>query len=87
MLFHKGINWNDYPSFFKRGTYLQRKRKLTNFTTEELEKLPDNHNAKKNPDLEIERWVIERLDFPPILKIKNRVEVIIFGMGPEVGGD
>src|SRR5687768_5975714 len=24
LLFRKGINWNDYPAFFKRGTYLQR---------------------------------------------------------------
>lgn len=25
MLFEKGINWNDYPNFFKKGTYLKRK--------------------------------------------------------------
>lgn len=25
MLFQKGINWNNYPSFFKRGTYIQRR--------------------------------------------------------------
>lgn len=24
MLFQKGINWNDYPTFFKRGTYVRR---------------------------------------------------------------
>lgn len=25
MLFQVGINWNDYPSFFKKGTYVRRK--------------------------------------------------------------
>lgn len=24
MLFHKGVNWNDYPASFKRGTFVQR---------------------------------------------------------------
>ena len=36
MLFEKGVNWNDYPAFFKRGTYVQRKRILRKFTTDEL---------------------------------------------------
>ena len=56
LLFKKGINWNDYPSFFKRGTYVQRRRISTKFTTLELEKLPPKHKAKTNPDLQIERW-------------------------------
>ena len=24
LLFQKGVNWNDYPPFFKRGTFLRR---------------------------------------------------------------
>jgi tRNA(His) 5'-end guanylyltransferase len=82
MLFQKGINWNDYPSYFKRGTYIQRKRQLTKFTTEELEKLPLKHKARLNPDLEIERWYIEKLDLPPLMTIRNREEVILFGAEP-----
>lgn len=82
MLFQKGINWNDYPSFFKRGTYIQRKRVLTKFTAEELAKLPAKHQARKNPDLMIERWIIDRLDLPPLMTIQNREEVILFGAEP-----
>ncbi len=82
MLFQKGINWNDYPSFFKRGTYVQRTRRLTKFSTEEIGKLPAKHAAKLNPDLEIERWVISELDIPPLMKIKNREAVILFGEEP-----
>lgn len=79
LLFEKGINWNDYPSFFKRGTYIQRKRVFTKFSTEELERLPSKHNARKNPDMKIERWVIKELDLPPLMKVENKVEVIVFG--------
>lgn len=79
LLFQKGINWNDYPSFFKRGTYIQRKRVMSKFSKEELEKLPPKHNARLNPELEIERWVIQKIELPPLSKVKNRVGVIIFG--------
>lgn len=79
MLFEKGINWNDYPAFFKRGTYVQRKRILRKFTTDELEKLPKKHIARKDPDLMIERWVVDRIDLPPLMKIDNKVDVIVFG--------
>lgn len=82
MLFQKGVNWNDYPSFFKRGTYIQRKRVLTKFTAEELEKLPAKHKARQNPDLMIERWVIDKLDLPPLMTIQNREELILFGSEP-----
>lgn len=82
MLFQKGVNWNDYPAFFKRGTYIQRKRQLTKFTQQELEKLPAKHQARLNPDLMIERWSVERLDLPPLMTIQNREEVILFGAEP-----
>ena len=85
MLFQKGINWNDYPDFFKRGTYIQRKRVLTKFSAEEIEKLPSKHQARLYPNLEIERWIIDEIKLPPLFRIKNRVDVIIFGGNPEVG--
>ena len=79
LLFQKGINWNDYPAFFKRGTYIQRKKTFTKFSTVEIEKLTNNHQARLNPDLEIERNVISELVLPPLTQVKNRVDVIIFG--------
>jgi tRNA(His) 5'-end guanylyltransferase len=82
MLFQKSINWNDYPSFFKRGTYVQRKRVLTPFTSEEIEKLPAKHNARKDPNYVIERWVIDKVDLPPLSKIENKVDTIVWGLDP-----
>ncbi len=31
LLWRKGVNWNDYPVFFKRGTYVQRKNVIRPF--------------------------------------------------------
>lgn len=84
MLFQKGINWNNYPSFFKRGTYVRRFSIKKPFTTEEIEKLPLMHNARKNPDLIIERHVIETVDMPILTKIVNRTEVIFDGTKPQL---
>lgn len=84
MLFQKGINWNDYPTFFKRGSYVQRKRVFRKFTSEELDRLPKKHQARKNPDLMIERWVIDVIDLPPLMKVKNKVDVIVFGADPQI---
>lgn len=82
MLFLKGVNWNDYPSFFKRGSYIQRKRLLTKYSSSELEILPLKHNARTNPDLEIERYVISVLNIEPIATISNRADVILNGATP-----
>lgn len=76
MLFQKGVNWNDYPVHFKRGIYIGRKITKTPFTADEIEKLPPKHDARKNPDLIIERSVVERLFLPPLASVPNRVEVL-----------
>lgn len=84
MLFQKGVNWNDYPAFFKRGTYVQRKRVITKFSSEEIEKLPLKHNARKDPNFMIERWVVDVIDIPPLMKVDNSVDVIIWGSEPKL---
>lgn len=78
MLFQKGINWNDYPDYFKRGTYIQRRTVTRKFTSEELEKLPPKHNARKTPDLEIERTEVQILTLKPLAGILDR-EKVLFG--------
>ena len=82
MLFQKGVNWNDYPDFFKRGTYVQRRTVLKKFSTEELEKLPPLHDARKNHDLMVERSEYAVLPLPPIAKVPNRARVLFFGEAP-----
>ncbi len=82
MLWQKGQNWNDYPDFFKRGSYVQRRKVKSKPTFEELERLPAKHNARKNPDLEIERTEYNRIDMPPLGQVSNRAGVIYCGEGP-----
>lgn len=82
MLFQKGVNWNDYPSFFKRGTYVQRKRTLRPFTAEELENLPSKHKAKSDPSMLVERWEVNIVDMPPLGQIANSIDVIVWGTEP-----
>lgn len=55
MLFEAGINWNDYPDYFKRGTYVRKIMVEKQFSVDEIEKLPKNHAARTNPELKIKR--------------------------------
>ena len=84
MLFQKGINWNDYPSFFKRGSFIQRRKALRAFTGEEIKNLPPKHEARINPDLKVQRTEYQLIDMPPFSKVSNRVGVIFYGEEPTV---
>lgn len=82
MLWQKGKNWNDYPTFFKRGTYLQRRKTKRKFTLAELDALPPAHAARLNPDLEVERSDVVKVEMPPLAQVVNRVDVIFSGAKP-----
>lgn len=85
LLFQKGVNWNDYPTFFKRGTYVQHRTLERRFTSEEIRDLPAKHDAHRNPDLVYTRREVAALELPPMTKITNRVEVVFDGVRPETG--
>jgi tRNA(His) 5'-end guanylyltransferase len=82
MMLEKGVNWNDLESKYKRGVYVKRFIVEKPFTKEELETLPKQHNAHKNPDLVIQRSVIKEIEYPVFTKIKNPVDVIFFNQEP-----
>lgn len=84
MLMEKGVNWNNYPVFFKRGTYARRVSVSRKFLPEELENLPAMHEARKNPDMEFTRNSIEIIDMPIFSKVVNREDVIFEGAEPLV---
>lgn len=84
MLWQKGINWNDYPDFFKRGSYIQRRKVTSKLSIADLEALPPLHNARKNPDLEIERTEIRVIDMPSLNRVFNRVGVLFHGQSPQL---
>lgn len=82
MLFQKGVNWNDYPDFFKRGSYVQRRVVSGKLTKQELADLPPKHKARTDPDFAFERSVIDVVKMPPFGKVLNRDGVIFFGEEP-----
>lgn len=82
LLFQAGVNFNDYPACFKRGTSIQRTRISRPFTTEEIEKLPPKHEARCNPDLTVERWYFRSLDVNGFGRLTNPVPVIFHGADP-----
>lgn len=44
MLFQRGINFNDYPAFFKRGVFAKRFHVAKHLTEEELNRIPEKHH-------------------------------------------
>lgn len=78
MLHAKGINWNDYPAFFKRGVYVRRESMLRELTPEELSKIPEKHR----PVGPVHRTVLSELDLPPFDRIANMKDVLFLGAQP-----
>jgi tRNA(His) 5'-end guanylyltransferase len=84
MLHAKGINWNDYPAYFKRGTYVQRRTVHKPFSAEEMDRLPPKHEARSVPGLLVERQQITVLEMPPFASVENREAVIFEGAEPVI---
>jgi tRNA(His) 5'-end guanylyltransferase len=84
MLMEKDINWNNYPVYFKRGQYIQRFHYEKQYTTEELEHLPEHHIARRDPKFFYERTSYRLL--PDLMlslsKTLNRIGVVFEGMDP-----
>lgn len=79
MLFAKGINFNDYPSFFKRGTFVRRETVWRGLTPEELARIPSEHW----PEGPVQRSEIGRLEMPRFASVTNREAVVFEGAAPE----
>lgn len=80
MLLDKGIRWEDYPSFFKWGTLVRRRKVRRPFSAEEIEALPPQHDARRTPDLIIERSEMQ-VEPACFSQIRNRAEYLL-GVDP-----
>lgn len=80
MLFEKGINFNDYPSCFKRGTFVRRQNVLKALSDVELNKIPQ----EKRPNGPVMRTTINEIEMPPFSKVTNRIGVIFDGEDPQI---
>lgn len=82
MLHAKGVNWDQYPAFFKRGSYIRREVVMKELTSEELSRIPEKHR----PSGPVARNVLQILDIPPLGKLLNAEGVLFRGELPEVAG-
>lgn len=76
----KGINWNDYPAFFKRGSYVQRKTMEIELSEEERNRIPEAHRPPAGTKF-LRSRVVE-LDMPPAKRTTNYINVIFDGQDP-----
>ena len=79
MMFGAGVNFNDYPARFKRGTFVLRRTVHKELEAETLAKIPPAHR----PEGPIERQVIDAVDMPRFGKVTNRVAVLFDIAEPE----
>lgn len=77
LLSEKGVKFDDYPAFFKHGTYIRRVNVETLLTTEELFKIPVHHR----PTGSVIRKKTVSLDIPPLSHMSNSYD-ILFGVVP-----
>ena len=78
MIFQKGQNFNDYPAFFKRGTFVRRVTELRHLNDKELANIPKKHWPKEP----VMRSRIVEIDMPVFTKVLNREAVIFDGAEP-----
>jgi tRNA(His) 5'-end guanylyltransferase len=83
LLHQVAVNWNDYPPFFKRGSFVRRETTSRPFTADEIDALPPRHAARSNPNLLVERTQVRVLEMPPFDKVNNRVAVVFEGAVPQ----
>ncbi len=81
LLWQKGVNWNDFPSFFKRGTYLQRRTFDRTLTDDERARIPEAHRPP--PGATFQRTQVVELELPPVRKIANLSAVLFERAEPQ----
>lgn len=79
-LFAAGINYDDYPAYFKRGTWLRRVSYERAFTPEELEAIPEAHRPL--PDTLVTRSEVRDLKITNFSRLSNPQGVVFNGEDP-----
>lgn len=82
MMFKQGVNWNDYPTFFKRGTFIRRKKVFRELSAEETASIPEKFRPRNGE--RVERTDVAVLEMPKFSQVVNRTEVIFDGAHPDI---
>lgn len=79
MMWQKGVNFNDYPFFFKRGTFVRRVKQTRWLTEDELQAIPE----KFRPTEPVTRSFLETCDIW-LSKQPDPARALFFGGDIEV---
>jgi tRNA(His) guanylyltransferase len=80
MLQGVGVEFEDYPTRFKRGTFLRRVLIERGLTDAELARIPEKHRPA--PGSLVTRSVVSEIDMPPFNTVTNRVAVMFEAAEP-----
>lgn len=82
MLFGSGVNFNDYPAFFKRGTFVRRVVTERSLTPEEWLAIPAGRRPAASAAYT--RAKVTPIEMPRFGSVINREAVIFDGAEPEL---
>ena len=74
MLAARGVAWTDFPGFFRRGTYLQRRAEPRTLTPEERARIPEAHRPPA--DATFLRQRVVELELPALRELGNLLPVL-----------
>jgi tRNA(His) 5'-end guanylyltransferase len=80
MLAEKGIDFDAYPDYFKRGTYLRRVTESRTLT--EAERMAIRPDHRPDPEMTFLRSSVKAIAMPYLGHVQNRAEVIFEGAEP-----
>lgn len=78
MMAARGVGFEDYPETFRRGRYFQKRTVMKRLADWELARIP----AKHRPTGPVPRTKIQQMDWPPLARISNLIEVVFDGSEP-----
>lgn len=80
MLAEAGVDFEDYPDFFKRGTFVQRMSYFVTLDEETRMKIPASKRPREGT--KVQRNSVEEVFMPKFSTVANRVEVVFNGDMP-----
>ncbi|MBM24390.1 MAG: hypothetical protein CL760_01600 [Chloroflexi bacterium] len=84
LLTERDINWNDFSSNEKQGTFIRKEKVQMKLSEERLAKIPEDKRPEGGM---VTRGKMVEIDMPNFLKVANRVEVIFDGAQPLLQGE
>lgn len=81
LLTERDINWNDFTSGEKQGTFVRKENVVVKLDEERLAKIPE---GKRPKDGLVTRSRVTVIDMPNFLKVTNRTEVVFEKAVPEI---